>query len=103
MSHVCLAGWPAILHCKNFYVGHYIQNFQPFFSHTDHAYRHHCFLPFYISFIDLDIQKGAQGQHKVKPLGLIFSILLQPICLLKTMLNYFARTSKEEDTMYMIL
>ena len=38
-------------------VQHYlsVQFFSPFLFHTCHAYRHHCLLPFYAAFSDLDL------------------------------------------------
>ena len=41
--------------------------------YTCHAYRHHGLLQFYLTFSDLDLGWGLQGQHKAKPVDLIFS------------------------------
>ena len=70
---ICMSRvWP--LFCgKNFKVGHNTQTVQPIFFCTFHAYRHHWLLPFYTTFTDLELDLGAQGQHKAKPIGFIFS------------------------------
>ena len=68
MSCVCLM----VLCRKNFNVGCYPQTFQPDFFYTCRACRHHWLVPFYITFIDLDLAWGPQGQCKAKPLGFVF-------------------------------
>ena len=52
------------------------------FLHTCHAYRHDWFLPVYVARSDLDFGKGrggggVQGQHKAKPVGVIFFCIFQ--------------------------
>ena len=72
MSCLCAARWPAVLHSKNFSIGHYAQTVQPKFVHTFHAYRHHWLLPCYTTFTDLEFVWGSQDEHKVKPIGILF-------------------------------
>ena len=73
MSCVCL---PVLLG-KNFNIGHYMQTIQPvsfspcLFAQLTSAILYH--------FIDLDHAGGLQSQHKVKPLGFIFSHTFQMI------------------------
>ena len=58
---ICPAGCPsgrlAVLHCKNFNIGHDRQTVEPDFFHTCHAHRQHWLVPFYTAFTDLDSSK----------------------------------------------
>ena len=57
-DELCLSNQPAILHGKNFNVGHYMQTVLPVLFCTCHACRHHWLLPFDTMFIDLDLALG---------------------------------------------
>ena len=71
-NELCSSVPAAILHGKNLLSLTLHANFSITFVHTFHTYRH-CWLPFYTAFIYLNLAWGSQGQHKIKPIGFIFS------------------------------
>ena len=44
-----------------------------YFFHACQAFRHHCLLPFYTAFSDLDLGCLSRGQREAKHLSFIFS------------------------------
>ena len=78
-NELCLSGWPAIwlaiLHNKNFNIGHLYPNFLTYFFHTCRFYRHNIIDICYFMQFALTVHGG----HKVKPLGFIFSHTFQLI------------------------
>ena len=53
--------------------------FEPIFFNACNTYWHHWLIPVYITFTDLNLDLGLQGQHKAKPLSFILSYTFQLI------------------------
>ena len=72
-SLVCPGSQPAVyLAWQKIKYWTFHANFATKLFHTSHTSRHHCLLPFYTTFTDLDLGWVSQGQHNAKPLAFIF-------------------------------